>query len=384
MPLHSAVDPLTSRLQRLPMSVGENRTIDWPVGENWIEVGEREHVGFLHLQRANPAGFGPGMSILLPARHQVRRYFTDGLVLNLPELMLFHWRDGQLVDSYPISIGRVIDAGRWYSPVGRLQIAVKAVNPTWNAPNYAGGGKLLPGPDNPLGNRWLGLSRSGYGIHGTNDPATIGRLVSHGCIRLFPSHILKLFDQAWVGMPVMMTYETVTVGQQNGIVYLAIFPDVYNRGTNDQSRIRRVLAGFDLAQTLTDAELQQFINQADGIARPILGSNISVIVDGEKVDLPVGPTYRDGAILLPARSLAAVLGAKMRWEARTKTETLMRDTHEVAFSIRDGASMLALGALFVPVREAVEGLGGTVAFTGTEIVITTSPIPNSKAAMVEP
>ena len=75
------------------------------------------------------------------------------------------------------------------SPVGTYTIVNRVLNPTYFAP-----GKVIPpGPANPLGTRWLGLSLDSYGIHGTNKPKSIGKAASHGCIRLRNDDMEELF-----------------------------------------------------------------------------------------------------------------------------------------------------------------------------------------------
>ena len=76
-------------------------------------------------------------------------------------------------------------------------------DPTW----YGKGRIVPPGKSNPLGPRWLGLSKKGYGIHGTNNPASIGRGASHGCIRLRNSDIEELFEMVSVGDQVELDAE---------------------------------------------------------------------------------------------------------------------------------------------------------------------------------
>ena len=58
---------------------------------------------------------------------------------------------------------------------------------------------IPPGKANPLGTRWIGLSRKGYGIHGTNNPRSIGRRASHGCIRMRNRDVEELFEMVAVG-----------------------------------------------------------------------------------------------------------------------------------------------------------------------------------------
>jgi lipoprotein-anchoring transpeptidase ErfK/SrfK len=96
---------------------------------------------------------------------------------------------------------------RYPSPLGRWHIVVKWRNPWWYPPNsdWAKGEKPIPpGPGNPLGTRWMGLSASGVGIHGTPDDASIGYSASHGCIRMHISDAEWLFNHVTIGTTVFI------------------------------------------------------------------------------------------------------------------------------------------------------------------------------------
>jgi lipoprotein-anchoring transpeptidase ErfK/SrfK len=91
------------------------------------------------------------------------------------------------------------------TPLGRFRIIVKERNPTWDPPNSdwaAGLGPVPPGPGNPLGTRWMGLSAPGIGIHGTPTSSSIGTAASHGCIRMYISESEWLFERVRVGTTV--------------------------------------------------------------------------------------------------------------------------------------------------------------------------------------
>ena len=94
------------------------------------------------------------------------------------------------------------------TPLGRFRIVVKWKNPWWYPPtndSWAKGLKPVPpGPNNPLGTRWMGLSSPGVGIHGTDEPASIGYSLSHGCIRMLVPQAEWLFDHVNVGTPVFI------------------------------------------------------------------------------------------------------------------------------------------------------------------------------------
>jgi hypothetical protein len=93
------------------------------------------------------------------------------------------------------------------TPIGRFRIVVKERNPTWNPPDSdwaAGLGPVPPGPGNPLGTRWMGLSVPGIGIHGTPAAYSIGTAASHGCIRMYISQSEWLFERVRVGTTVFI------------------------------------------------------------------------------------------------------------------------------------------------------------------------------------
>lgn len=91
---------------------------------------------------------------------------------------LYLYRNGTLYKVYPVGIGKMLTP----TPKGTYYIINKAVNP---------GG--------PFGVRWLGLNKPHYGIHGTNDPSSIGKFVSHGCIRMYNTDVIELFNIVPIG-----------------------------------------------------------------------------------------------------------------------------------------------------------------------------------------
>src|SRR5262249_13474025 len=97
----------------------------------------------------------------------------------------------KVVRIFPVAVG----APKSPSPTGSFEIVNRIVDPTW----YMKGKVVGPGPSNPLGNRWIGLSAKGYGIHGTNVQSSIGKNVSHGCIRMKSIDIEALFEMVAVG-----------------------------------------------------------------------------------------------------------------------------------------------------------------------------------------
>ena len=103
------------------------------------------------------------------------------------------------------TFGVATGASRYPTPLGKFEIVVKWRNPWWYPPasDWAKDAKPIPpGPGNPLGTRWMGISSPAVGIHGTPDPASIGYSVSHGCIRMLIPEVEWLFNRVDIGTPV--------------------------------------------------------------------------------------------------------------------------------------------------------------------------------------
>ncbi|MGB6192885.1 MAG: L,D-transpeptidase [Terracidiphilus sp.] len=123
------------------------------------------------------------------------------IVVSLEDRKLALLEDGQIVKVYTVAVGKASTP----SPVGTFSIARRVKNPT-----YAHDGITLPpGPHNPVGSRWMGLSIRGYGIHGTNQPHSIGKASSHGCIRMAKADLEELYPLVSVGDTVEL------IGQRN-------------------------------------------------------------------------------------------------------------------------------------------------------------------------
>jgi L,D-transpeptidase ErfK/SrfK len=113
------------------------------------------------------------------------------IVVSIPDRKLAVVEGDHVVRIFETAVG----APKSPSPTGTFQIVNHIADPTWYGP-----GKIVPpGKCNPLGTRWMGLSRKGYGIHGTNRPDSIGHNASHGCIRMRNREVEALFQMVAVG-----------------------------------------------------------------------------------------------------------------------------------------------------------------------------------------
>jgi hypothetical protein len=113
------------------------------------------------------------------------------IVVSLEDRKLALVEDGQVKNVYTVAVGKPSTP----SPTGTFTIERRVANPTY----HHGGKTVLPGPGNPVGTRWMGLSIHGYGIHGTNEPKSIGKAASHGCIRMAKADLEQLYELVSVG-----------------------------------------------------------------------------------------------------------------------------------------------------------------------------------------
>ena len=136
------------------------------------------------LTRAN---FGP-VIVIRPGVNELRYYVGS-----------------HVVQTFPVATGQSV----YPTPLGTFTIVDMQRNPWWRPPTqdaWARGLKPVPpGPGNPLGTRWMGLSAPGVGIHGTPDAASVGYSASHGCIRMFIPDAEWLFEHVHIGTPVVIT-----------------------------------------------------------------------------------------------------------------------------------------------------------------------------------
>ncbi len=265
----------------------------------------------------------------------------------------------------------------WKTPTGSFRIAEKRVNPTWFPPAWSDVEKPVPpGPDNPLGDRWMGLSIHGYGLHATNAPMTIGRFASHGCMRMYPEHAHELFNTVSIGTPVRIVYQIVSIGYdpKTGIVYMVHHPDPYEHGDPTVEQVRNALARYGLGEV---ADLDAIAERArDAAGDPGSGGGDGHEGDGGRAN----DSLRAGA----HRSRHGLAGSgqhvgRRPWEASAgiglggNYALLSRGGFRVAYSRKGDTAVMngtqvrvetpmrtVLGYPLVPLRATATALGARV------------------------
>lgn len=230
-------------------------------GDDLLEIARHYGLGYSEIgvmyRHWDPFLPPAGAEMTIPTLWIVPNSRGRDIIVNTGEMRLYYFskKDTQ-VYTFPIGMG-VLD---FKTPQGNFRVIEKKVNPAWHIPKNLQKkyemAVMPPGPDNPLGEFKLTLSWGDYGIHGTHMPLGVGRLVSHGCTRMYPEHIKKLFPMVPMGANVEYIYEPAKIGFRSGRIYLSVHEDVYfkirsmllhvldlieQKGLADQVDMRKVL-----------------------------------------------------------------------------------------------------------------------------------------------
>jgi L,D-transpeptidase ErfK/SrfK len=271
--------------QELPLShqvVGDKFQYTIERGDNFIKLGSRFGVGSAVIAAENgltlDSRLTAGKTLEIDNRHVVPSGMDNGIVINVPQRMLFYLEDGKAVGAYAAAVGRV--APQWRTTVGSFKIIQLRKDPTWRVPasilrEAEIDGKDIedivpPGPDNPLGGYWMGLSFGSLGIHSTNSPLGIYGFHTHGCIRLGPRNAEALYESIDIGDRGEIIYRpTLLASLEDGHIFLEVNRDAYKRGTGGIDYARRVAEAHHLSDLIDWPKAQGVADRAEGIARDV-------------------------------------------------------------------------------------------------------------------
>lgn len=228
-----------------------------------------------------------GQVLRIDNRHIVPRGLDAGtVVINIPQRMLF-FDDGTGAAAFPVAVGR----RDWQTPLGPFTILITETDPTWDVPasiqeearrsGRSLPAKVPPGPQNPLGKFWLGLSIPGVGIHGTNAPSSIYGAVTHGCIRMHPDDVAWLFPRVQAGTPGLVRYQPVLLAVVNGDILLEAHRDVYRRADREpRSEARALAEALGLTAWIDWEKADDLLARRPGAARPVAKPGFSAVAPG--------------------------------------------------------------------------------------------------------
>ena len=275
---------------RTPSSVADlpvrsslvGREFDYAVkkGDSLSGLGARFGVSAKALAAQNgiklSAKLRPGQVLRVDNRHIVPATLEDGILINLPQRLLFLFEDGRLVAWYPVAVGQP----DWQTPTGSYKVVTRETDPVWDVPvsiqremrqkGERVRTKVPPGPDNPLGEYWMGLSMSCCGIHSTNAPQSVYSFQTHGCIRMNPEDAEDLFHRIEVGVPVEIIYEPVLLAENpDGTTLLEVHPDIYRRTGSHVERATVIAESRGLPSGGGSPAWEETLRGEEGIATPI-------------------------------------------------------------------------------------------------------------------
>lgn len=234
-----------------------------------LDIARRYGLGFNEIDDLYPEWDPwlppPGNTMEIPSQWILPNVLKGAIIVNIAELRLYYFpKKGTTVHTFPVGVGEK----KWFTPEGAFTVSEKVINPTWTVPpslqNKYAIRTLPPGPENPLGKIWLGLGSSRYGIHGTNFAWSIGRLVTRGCIRLYPEDIQALSAMIYVGTPVKIIYTPIKITVSSNRVLIEIHKDIYNRIDNFSGYGHQLLQEFGMLDNVDLEKLDQALTNRNG------------------------------------------------------------------------------------------------------------------------
>jgi L,D-transpeptidase ErfK/SrfK len=282
--------------------VGEVQIVHAAKEDTLPDIARRFNVGYEEIVRANP-GVDPWIpgadrAIVVPTRFVLPDAPREGIVINVAAMRLYYFPahkkgEPQVVYTYPIGIGKV----GWSTPMGATKVMMHVKDPVWRPSeglrkdHFNDSGEKLPavvgpGPDNPLGKFEMKLGWPSYLIHGTNKPYGIGLRSSHGCMRLYPEDIDKLYHMVPDGMQVRVVNQPFLFGWKGDQVYLQAYT-VLEDDARDWNRAQQKMLTRGLAQhvqkELKDSGMQidwdavkAIAHEPRGIPVPVTGAESTI------------------------------------------------------------------------------------------------------------
>ena len=362
--------------------IGDDQSVSVSAGQSLYDIARAKGYALEHLAEAN----GLPVSLAAVNRENItvpsRRILPvvrpeNGLVVNLPERGFYVFRKDEEPQFFPIAIG---EPGRFQTPPGHYSIREKVVDPEWIAPDWAGLGEnnVIPaGPDNPLGDRWIGLTSAGLGMHSTNNPSSIGSATSHGCMRMYPEVARKVFDLVEVGWPVTIEYQTSRVTLEKDGIYIQCFPDPYSR-TDRARQLKQKFQEVDLGGFYSLIDTSAMLESPTGICLKVVDLEPRVSVAGEEF-----PAARiDGKVYLEGASLEKI-GVKQEFDLAEQTVKLSLGSRDATMRIRfhdapdarGAEAFLSRGGAWFPTKEVLKALSVPYKWDGAKKRVQIAHLP---------
>ena len=282
--LQKEIERNVFRVARGTDVIGRLAVVRLEKGDTLPDLARHFSLGLTALSAANPGVdvWVPeaGKRVMLPLSFILPDAPRKGIVINLATMRLFHFKGNSkslVVSTYPVGVG----TEERPTPTGQMHVERKATRPTWHVPvsiaeDHRKKGDPLPaevppGPENPLGDRALYLSKAGYLIHGTNKPASVGLKATNGCMRLYPENVKRLYEETPVNTPVVIVNQPYLLGLRDRVVYLEAHTPLDGSGAVELEKIEAKLRNFEKrsGRTLDWRKIKAVQAEARGLPVPI-------------------------------------------------------------------------------------------------------------------
>lgn len=277
-------DPFTDRLRaRL---VGNASVYTVAKNDTLALIAAKLGVSRRHLAARNGLNAKSPLKVGQKLKYNNRRIIPqemkDGIVINIPDLTLYYFKEGKLARSIPVALGSVRRGEKhdWKTPTGKFRVVAKQKDPTWYMPRsirseMENQGKEInaivpPGPENPLGKYAIKTSLPGIMIHSTTKPGSIFSFASHGCIRLSPQQMEGFFKELKVNTPGEIIYRPVKLAvTTEGRIFLEVHQDFYGRTPDVGGTAREMIEEYRLSDRVDWKKVESVITRKEGIAQDI-------------------------------------------------------------------------------------------------------------------
>ncbi len=217
-----------------------------------------------------------GQEFRVNTRKIVPKIIDDGIIINIPDRMLYLFKEGQLKTSFPVGLGMT----KWKTPEGKFKVIGKEKNPTWYVPKsiqieMETKGQPVktvvpPGTDNPIGRYAVKITIPGILIHETIWPTSVYQFRSHGCIRALPQNMEIFFKEVEINTPGEIIYSPIKVAISNeGKVFLEVHKDIYGKMKDLSVEARGLIEKAGIADKVNWHKVDIILEEKSGIAEDI-------------------------------------------------------------------------------------------------------------------
>jgi L,D-transpeptidase ErfK/SrfK len=263
------------------MIIGGKTVVSAKKGDSLFLIGARFGVDWQIIAKEN--GFDPkkvccvGQEFTINNLRIVPKALHDGIIVNVPDRMLYFFQNGELVTAFPVGLG--LPQEEWQTPIGPFVIVRKTTNPTWYMPKsiqeeMEKKGQVVktvvpPGKDNPLGRYAIHTSLENVLIHETIWPTSVYQWRSHGCIRVSSEVMERFFNQVVTGMTGEIIYQPVGLALKEGRVYLQVAKDIYKRIPIIDTEVKTMIEERGLSDKVDWVRVQEVMKKRTGLAEDV-------------------------------------------------------------------------------------------------------------------